>query len=72
MPRAAERPALPPPPDIAGAAIHWVREALEGHNPAPFPAQKAERKDWNLITTLRGQGLWLSPTCIIRAMLQNS
>ncbi len=48
------------PPDLAGAAIHWVREVLEGKNPAPFPPQKAERKDWNLVTTIRGQGQELS------------
>lgn len=48
------------PPDIAGAAIHWVRETLEGRKPGPFPAQKAERKDWNLVTTIRGQGQELS------------
>lgn len=48
------------PPDIAGAAIRWVRDTLEGKKPSPFPPQKAERKDWNLVTTIRGQGQELS------------
>ncbi len=44
------------PPDIASPAIHWVRDVLEGKSPPAFPEQKAERKDWNLVTTVRGQG----------------
>ncbi len=52
--------ALTFPPDIAGAAIRWVRETLEGKSPSPFPPQKPERKDWNLVTTIRGQGQELS------------
>lgn len=48
------------PPDVASAAVRWVRQVLEGKKPSAFPAQAAERKDWNLVTTLRGQGQELS------------
>ncbi len=47
-------------PELAAAAIRWVRATLEGKQPGAFPAQKAERKDWNLVTTIRGQGQELS------------
>ena len=46
--------------DLAAGSIRWIRGALEGKVMAPFPAQKAERKDWNLVTTIRGQGQELS------------
>jgi hypothetical protein len=44
------------PPELASAAIQWVRETLAGRNPAPFTPAKPERSDWTIVTTLRGQG----------------
>lgn len=41
---------------VAQAAVRWLREELLGKKPAPFPPVKAERANWQLITTLRGQG----------------
>ena len=44
------------PPELAQASIRWLREKLSGKNPASFPEIKADRGQWMLITTLRGQG----------------
>ena len=41
---------------VAQAAIGWLREELAGNKPSPFPALKSERANWQLITTVRGQG----------------
>jgi hypothetical protein len=43
-------------PELAGAAVQWIRASLSGQNPAPFPAVKPERSNWTLVTTLRGRG----------------
>lgn len=44
------------PGETASAAIQWVRDTLSGKNPPPFPPIRAERSNWRLVTTLRGQG----------------
>ncbi len=42
---------------VADAAVRWLRATLEGRpDVTPFPALKAERGTWTLITTLRGPG----------------
>ena len=44
------------PPEIAAGAISWIRETLAGRSPAPFPPLTTSEGEWNLITTIRGQG----------------
>lgn len=54
------------PPEVAGAAVAWVRETLSGQKPAPFPPARPERSDWQIITSIRrgGQELAVSlSTC---------
>lgn len=41
---------------VAEAAVKWLRAELGGEKPSPFPALKAERANWQLITSIRGQG----------------
>ncbi|MFZ5478677.1 MAG: hypothetical protein ACOZNI_18035 [Myxococcota bacterium] len=43
-------------PDLANAAVHWLRDKLSGKNPAPFPPLKPERSNWQLVASVRGQG----------------
>lgn len=44
------------PPEVATSAIAWVRASLAGQHPPPYPAIKAERSNWRIVTTLRRQG----------------
>jgi hypothetical protein len=44
------------PPELAAACVRWIREALSGARPAPFPAIRPERSNWTLVTVLRGNG----------------
>jgi hypothetical protein len=43
-------------PQVAQAAIGWLRASLSGQNPPPFPQLKPERSNWQMVATLRGQG----------------
>lgn len=43
-------------PEVATAAIGWLRERMAGRAPKPFPPLKPERSNWTLIASLRGQG----------------
>ncbi len=42
--------------NVADAATRWLRDALTGKQPAPFPPLKPERSNWQLLTTIRGKG----------------
>lgn len=48
------------PPDLAGAAVTWLRATLAGERPSPFPPVKPERSDFQIITTIRRQGAELA------------
>lgn len=43
-------------PELATAAIKWLRAELAGENPPAFPPVRAERNKWQLVATLRGRG----------------
>ncbi len=43
-------------PEVAKAAVAWLRARLLGQNPAPFPPLKPERSNWTMVASLRGRG----------------
>jgi hypothetical protein len=43
-------------PEVANAAIQWLRAQLSGQNPAPFPALKPETGIWMLLGSIRKHG----------------
>ena len=43
-------------PELAAQAVVWLRATMSGQHPAPFPAIPAERSNWMMVTSIRGQG----------------
>ncbi len=42
--------------ELAAQSVVWLRAALSEQHPPPFPAVPAERSNWMLVTSIRGQG----------------